>query len=220
MNKFFKIASVAVLALAAGSSLASEAVSQNKSVARGKTDKISASSSNGSNKFYLKGIVGYTFAQEFKVQKAKVSDIKLKSNKFNKFGLGAGYEAFENLRVEALVNYLSSAQYRNQAISESFKVTIINPMLNAHYDLGNFSNVTPFVSAGLGFSKITLQDAKEKDSGYGFAYMMGAGVGYEVTQDVVAELSYAYTHFGSIKNDPIKTKVRGHSVNAGLRVKL
>ena len=189
-----------------------------KSVAAGKTDKVVASAAKSSSKFYLKGLVGYNFAQKISV---KAIDYKATAKNQMKLGLGAGYEAAENLRVELMMNYLPSVQYREKGAKRGVKYSVFNPMVNAHYDLGNVSGVTPFVSAGLGFSKVKFKELHAK---YSFAYMAGAGVGYEISQDVIAELSYAYTNYGSakIKGAPtnFKIKLQGHSINAGVRVKL
>jgi len=216
MNKLVKLASVAVLAIVASSALASESAYKAKSVAAGKTEKVIASVVKSSSKFYLKGLVGYNFAQKISI-KAKNSKATAKNQM--KLGLGAGYEVAENLRLEAMVNYLPSVRYREKNVKTGVKYSVFNPMINAHYDLGDFNGTTPFLSAGLGFSKVKSKDLKAK---YSFAYMVGAGVGYEISQDVIAELSYAYTNYGSakVKNTQTKIKLHGHSINAGVRVKL
>jgi len=215
MNKLIKLSAAAIIALAASSALASEASYRSKSVAGGKTEKAVASAvSKSSSKFYLKGLVGYNFGHS-----AKAGDAKAKAKTSTKLGLGAGFEVAENLRTELMLNYLPSTEYKEKGANSGIKLSVFNPMLNAHYDLGNYSGVTPFVSAGLGFSKVNSKAFKAK---YSFAYMAGAGVGYEITQDVIAEVSYAYTNYGSakVKGTNTKVKLHGNSVNLALRVKL
>lgn len=223
MNKIVKLASVALLTLTAGSALASEASYKSKSVAGGKTEKA-VSVSKSSSKFYLKGLVGYNFGQKMSTkgtdaETKKEITVKASAKSQMKLGLGTGYEVIENLRLELMINYLPSSEYNLKGAKGGAKFSVFNPMLNAHYDLGNFNGFTPFASAGAGFSKLSAKNFKSK---YSFTYMVGAGVGYEVSQDVIAELSYAYTNYGSakIKDTDIKSKVHGHSVNAGLRFKL
>lgn len=217
-NLFKSLAVVTALSIAATSALASEGAYR-KSVSSGKTEKAQADF--GVGKFYLKGLVGWNFAEKVKVTGMKgKSDFSAKGKNSFKFGAGVGYEVAENLRTELVLNYAPDKDFKKD--SNTIKdLSVFNPMVYAHYDFGNMSGFTPFASVGLGMSYIKFTDVTDaKDKGSTFSYGAGVGVGYELSREVIAELSYFYTQFGSKTYKNAKGKFDGHSVNLGFRFKL
>ncbi|EEZ9013156.1 porin family protein [Escherichia coli] len=94
------------------------------------------------------------------------------------------------------------------------RISVNTLMVNTYYDFRNSSAFTPWVSAGLGYARIhhkaTYTDTSWNESGeisdisalhyseYGnnFAWSLGVGVKYDVTQDFSLDLSYRYLDAG------------------------
>lgn len=91
-------------------------------------------------------------------------------------------------------------------------------MLNGYYDFKNTTKFTPYLSAGLGVSRIENDistnpemfnssehistDTSEHistDTNNNFAWTAGAGVAYQVTKDVALDLAYRYVDAGEIE---------------------
>ena len=154
MTKLLKsLAVVTAISLAASSALASEG--RGRSMASGKTEKAQADF--GVGKFYLKGLVGWNFAGNTKVTAGNLTggEVKMKKNNAFRFGVGIGYEAVENLRLEFMVDFGPSKTYSKteNGVAKSVEAgSSVNTMIFAHYDLNNFNGFTPFVTGGLGWS--------------------------------------------------------------------
>jgi opacity protein-like surface antigen len=99
-------------------------------------------------------------------------------------------------------------------------------LVNGYYDFKNTSPLTPYVSAGFGFSRVEVSDisvpgigpitASEDDTV--FAYQVGAGVGYAITPELTIDAKYRY--FGT--SDPsfggTEAEYSSHNFYGGLRV--
>ena len=208
------VALTAAMAVASTSALASDG-KLNKQASAARTEKAVASSS--ASPFYVKGLVGYNFSQKATLKVNGKSTVYKKNSM--KFGVGAGYEVYENLRAELMLNFIPSSHFKVKNTNITKKISLFNPMLNMHYDIANMNGFTPFVSAGLGLTKISGDLVK----GTTMSYMAGAGVAYQISNDVTAELAYNYNYYGKAKIKNIanaKVKLAAHSVNAGIRIKL
>jgi opacity protein-like surface antigen len=97
--------------------------------------------------------------------------------------------------------------------SEKITVGIQTLFLNAYYDFRNSSAFTPYVGAGIGMAFL---DAKYKETysdsgGYSdsssagrnktanFAWNIGAGVGYDITDYIAVDLGYRFVGLGGVK---------------------
>ena len=80
-------------------------------------------------------------------------------------------------------------------------------MLNGYYDFKNKSKFTPYLSAGVGVSRIenkvsinpeVFGDSENitTDTNNNFTWTAGAGVAYKVTENVALDLSYRYVDAG------------------------
>ena len=96
-------------------------------------------------------------------------------------------------------------------------------MLNGYVDLGTWYNVTPFVGAGIGFTRNTItnfgdfstcvstaggcaanggSDAHAGDaSKWNFAWALHAGLAYRVSKNFTVELAYRYIDLGNAVTD-------------------
>jgi opacity protein-like surface antigen len=88
-------------------------------------------------------------------------------------------------------------------------------MFNGYVDLGTWYGFTPFLGAGVGFSRNTitnfgdvniavLGDAHSSDaSKWNFAWALHAGVGYRVSNAMTLELAYRYIDLGKAMTGPM-----------------
>jgi opacity protein-like surface antigen len=82
-------------------------------------------------------------------------------------------------------------------------------MANGYLDLGTWYGITPFVGAGIGFSRNTIHDFTDTSvtaqsvafgktrSKNNFAWALHAGLSYQVTPGFAVELAYRYLNMGS-----------------------
>ena len=98
-------------------------------------------------------------------------------------------------------------------LTEGFPSVLVNElrtqslMLNGYYDFKNKSKFTPYLSAGVGVSRIenkvsinpeAFGDSENitTDTNNNFTWTAGAGVAYKVTENVALDLSYRYVDAG------------------------
>lgn len=172
------------------------------------------------------------------------------------FSLGAGYKFNDWFRADL------TGQYRGKAdFSASQRVTDLGDdsvysddytarksewlfLANAYVDLGTYKGITPYVGAGIGTSRNTISGFRdvnnERDAGgyadsgsqWNFAWALHAGLGFQITENLILDLGYSYVDLGnattdtayntnpaySRPNDGFKFKdITSHDVNFGLR---
>ena len=98
-------------------------------------------------------------------------------------------------------------------LTEGFPSVLVNElrtqslMLNGYYDFKNKSKFTPYLSAGVGVSRIEnkvsinpealgTSENITTDTNNNFTWTAGAGVAYKVTENVALDLSYRYVDAG------------------------
>ncbi len=111
------------------------------------------------------------------------------------------------VRTELELNLHQKAEKKHAATGEddgSWKSSLENNsiMLNAYYDIETGTKFTPYVGAGVGLArlkaKIKQDDGSVSKSGTNFAWQVGAGVAYAVTDDLSVDLGYRYTDSGDV----------------------
>ena len=98
-------------------------------------------------------------------------------------------------------------------LTEGFPSVLVNElrtqslMLNGYYDFKNKSKFTPYLSAGVGVSRIENKvsinpeffgDSENitTDTNNNFTWTAGAGIAYKVTENVALDLAYRYVDAG------------------------
>jgi opacity protein-like surface antigen len=142
------------------------------------------------------------------------------------FVLGVGYNVNNWLRFDVTGEYRARANFHGLDIgftalpgpagnnfwpdrytASKFEWTFL---FNGYVDLGTWWNFTPFVGAGVGFTRNTITnfgdinvttgigaDAHSSDaSKWNFAWALYAGIGYRVTDALTLELAYRYINLG------------------------
>ncbi len=126
-------------------------------------------------------------------------------------GLGIGYQFNHWIRADLTGEYRSKASFhgleRNNAhtFADEYSATKSEwvGLANLYVDLGTWYGLTPFVGAGVGFTRtkiasfidlgshasMTFADDRSKTE---FAWALHAGVAYDVTENLKVEFAYRY----------------------------
>lgn len=155
-----------------------------------------------------------------------------------------------NARVELEYNYKDSTLFNsntnqiitvegNDSNSETEdellftnKVKAQSLMLNGYYDFKNTSKFTPYVSAGVGVTRIKNESIDIEYSNYSFSksdnhftWSAGVGVAYNITNNVALDASYRYVDAGKFKfsqdfsddSQSVKYKLTSNDYALGIR---
>jgi opacity protein-like surface antigen len=139
------------------------------------------------------------------------------------FGLGVGYQFNDWLRVDVTGEYRGSANFHGLDIypggtdeyrARKYEWTFL---ANVYADLGTWWCVTPFIGAGVGFSRNTIASFTDTNtvtqgvafaddtSKTSFAWALYAGLAYKVTPNFTVELAYRYINLGNAQSGDIRT---------------
>ncbi len=145
------------------------------------------------------------------------------------FGVGIGYKWNNWLRFDLTGEYRGEtgfhgldtwvdvgpiARFNNYTAKKSEWLFLGN----IYADLGTWSGFTPFVGAGLGFSRIGIHSLRDMGTDgvaptlgfagsaytWNFAYALHAGVSWELTKSTTVEFAYRYTYLGDGISGPIR----------------
>jgi opacity protein-like surface antigen len=129
-------------------------------------------------------------------------------------GLGFGYQFNNWFRVDVTGEYRGGAAFRGLdtygAGSNDYWGTKSEWLFlgNAYIDLGTWWCFTPFVGAGIGYSRNTISNWRDinnqtgatayadTNSQWEMAWALHAGVAYQVTSNFTAEFAYRYVSLG------------------------
>lgn len=129
-------------------------------------------------------------------------------------GLGLGYQFNNWFRVDVTGEYRGGATFRGldtygPASNDYFGTKSEWLFLgNAYLDLGTWWCFTPFIGAGIGYSRNTISNWRDinnqtgatayadTNSQWEFAWALHAGVAYKVTPNFTAEFAYRYVNLG------------------------
>ncbi len=117
-----------------------------------------------------------------------------------------------NLRTELEYSFYDGIDYKHEAWNSTALTTKLNAkidvqtlMLNFYYDFENSTSFTPYVGVGAGFAFIDADLDFDNPLVAGtdgnadttnFAWNVGAGCAYELTEVISLDLQYKYVYFG------------------------
>ncbi len=122
-----------------------------------------------------------------------------------------GYN-FGSARLEAAVGY-QKHDYTDEPTWGGLE--ILTAMANAYYDFDTGSKVKPYIMAGAGIADVSTED--DYTNGTGFAWQLGAGIGFEVAKNVTFDLGYRYITAEDIDNLEGEMTWHAHNILAGIR---
>ena len=216
--------------------------------------------------WYLRGDIGFSNQQVgslFNEQYSAFDSVQTVDKGFDAapfFGLGIGYNFNDWLRFDVTGEYRGRANFHGLDIGSVGGFFIPDRytgsksewtfLLNGYIDLGTWYNVTPFVGAGVGFSRNTISDFGDVGistcppalctsdahgvtaSQWNFAWALHAGLAYKVTKNFTVELAYRYLDLGNAKTGDLVTydgnvfppmefrHLTSHDLKLGLRFNL
>lgn len=143
---------------------------------------------SSNNKGVLAGgiAVGYDFNAQHKLPVRVELDATFRGN-----GSSNGHTVIED--------FSDDARLKNRVKADTY-------MLNGYYDFHNTSAFTPYISAGMGLGHVKLKhkavdaDSEGRISGSSnnFAWGVGVGAKYAVTENVAIDAGYKYIHAGKV----------------------
>jgi len=181
---------------------------------------------------YISGNLGLAIASDSDVTDSTVPGITLdiESDSGLALGVAVGYGLGNNTRIEGEIAYqkndLDKASLLGVDVDLTGDTSSLALLLNGYYDFATESAFTPFISAGLGFAKVEINDFNVPGSGLPssndddtvFAYQVGAGVGYAVNEKTTLDVKYRYTGTSDPDFDTSTAEYSSHNFYAGIRV--
>lgn len=121
-----------------------------------------------------------------------------------------GYN-FGSARLEAAIGY------QNHDLSHfNEDVALLTLMANAYYDIDTDSSVRPYIMGGVGMANADTSWDDEDETV--FAWQVGAGLGFEITDNTTLDLGYRYLKPNDFDNASVgNVKSKSHNVMLGLR---
>lgn len=211
--------------------------------------------------FYLRGDIGFSNQKVERLSNSldalgTIEKVNLGFAGAPLAGIGAGYQVNRWFRADVTGEYRSAAsftgleRYRDATLplgygTDEYTATKSDLVVlaNGYVDLGTYYGVTPFVGAGVGAARTTIDNFRDTNvvtqglayakSGIktNFAWALHAGLGYDITPSFKVELAYRYLNLGDAKTGTAYTyagqcgtcesltfkNVESHDVKLGLR---
>lgn len=176
--------------------------------------------------FYLRGDIGFSNQNVERLSNSldalgTIEKVNLGFAGSPLAGGGVGYRFNRWFRADVTGEYRSAAaftgleRYRDASLSLGYGTDEytaskreVAVLLNGYVDLGSWYGLTPFLGAGVGAARITLDNFKDTNvvtqglayakagSKTNLAWALHAGVGYEVSPSFTVELAYRYLNLG------------------------
>lgn len=135
-------------------------------------------------------------------------------------GVALGYNFVDQYQVPVRIefDYMERAKAKVKTdimpdFSVENKIRLQTFMANAYYDIATSTPLTPYVTAGIGYArvKLTTEDASSNNSN--FAWSLGVGAKYALSQDVDLDLGYRYldANKADASKDGVKSQVKAKS---------
>lgn len=184
------------------------------------------SSMAADDSFYLKANVGIGMALDTDLDNIRNSGETAKITYDSGFvgSLAAGYDFANPLRMEIELlrqkNDLELTSYNNfYGGFNDGDLKTHSLMVNGFYDVDTGSSWTPFVGAGIGMSKLDINDPgfQESDSDEVFTYQFIGGVAYAVNEDWSIDAQYRFMGTSDATIDDAEFNVNSSNLMLGLR---
>ena len=195
--------------------------------------------------WYLRGDASYGNEDQASLRSA-FGNVKLHPDWAYAAGGGVGYRFNSFFRVDVTGDYLEPLKATSPAMPADNGATGITKvslgrydgLVNGYFDLGNWSGVTPYIGAGVGFgvvdpsAKIVTTDAlgqrttvnRTIEDRTNFAWAAMAGVSYAIDSNVDVDLGYRHLDLGrasvTVNGATVKTDNTRDEVRLGLRYML
>ena len=95
-------------------------------------------------------------------------------------------------------------------------------LINGFYDIDTGTKLTPYLGGGIGFARLDIKDlfvagiVRGDEDDTVFAYQLAGGITYEITEQIVADLSYRFVATSEPDFDGLE-EYNSHNLMAGVR---
>ncbi len=183
---------------------------------------------------------GVTFAQDADNESGGVNVESTQDTGFNIGGM-VGYDLGNSFRVEGELTYrqndideldVSDLGLGVDELSGTGDVSALSFMANGFYDFDVAWPVKPYIGGGIGFARVSLNDAGAEAGGVSveladdedvvFAYQFGAGLSYPINPTMLISLDYRYfatsdPEFEDADGDDFDSEYRTHNIGLSVR---
>jgi len=180
---------------------------------------------------YVSGDLGFAMASDSDLTDSAVPGITVNTEFDSGLALGAalGYD-FNRFRVEGEISYqkndVDKIGAQGVSLDATGDATALSFLINGYYDLKNRSAFTPYISAGLGFAQIEFNNIDISGLGFSgsndedtvFAYQIGMGIGYAVTEKVTIDVKYRYFGTEDSEYDTTQAEFASNNFLFGVRI--
>jgi opacity protein-like surface antigen len=181
--------------------------------------------------FYVSGNIGFAMASDSDLTDSNAPGITV-NTEFDTglvFGAALGYD-FNRFRVEGEISYQKNDIDKTSAqgvfVDATGDSVALSFLINGYYDFINSSAFTPYISAGLGFAQVEFNDLDISSLGFSgsndedtvFAYQIGIGVGYAVSEKVTIDVKYRYFGAEDSEYDTTKAEFASNNLLFGVRI--
>jgi len=187
-----------------------------------------SSSAYSAEGLYVSGNIGFAMLSDSDVTDPDSGPFTMEYDTGFALGGALGYD-FNRFRVEGEISYqtndIDKLSATRGSVTASGDVSSLAFLINGYFDFVNDSAFTPYISAGIGYAKIDLNDFNSAGSGESdysdddsvFAYQVGLGVGYAVTEKVTIDVKYRYFATEDPEFDTTTAEVASHNFLFGVR---
>ena len=143
-------------------------------------------------------------------------------------GAGVGYKINDHFRTDLTADYWFTTS------TEVSKMSALLLLANAYVDIGTWHGITPYVGAGIGGARVkwdTVYDPNTTETNPGssnwrFAYALMAGASYCLTDKIILDAGYRFSHIqggrmfewdASSAGPGFDRGINTHEVRGGLR---
>ena len=204
-----------------------------------------AGAASAEGDFFVQGNLGASTTKGLNSKLSLDRTVAGKTNSYTKsdnlgtsalIGLEAGAKVHEHVRVSINLDYRPgySQKYTTNFGDIKAKVKTLSSMFNVYYDITEVNGFTPYITVGAGIARNEMKMENTNSSGYkkkntGFAYKVGFGTKYAMSQDFDLDLRYQYVDLGKAKFEGTEKdikitntkayKLRAHELLVGVAYK-
>ena len=179
---------------------------------------------------YVSGNIGFAMASDSDITDSTVPGVTV-NTEFDTglaFGAALGYD-FNRFRAEGEISYqkndIDKIGSPGVILDATGDAKALSFLINGYYNFINSSAFTPYISAGIGFAQVEFNDLDISSLGFSgsndedtvFAYQIGIGVGYAVTEKVTIDVKYRYFGTEDSEYDTTKAEFASNNFLFGVR---
>ena len=186
----------------------------------------------GATDWYDSVYTGVSFVSNSEVKYYELRFYELQKCEYGaRYSVGLAFgNIMESLRFEGEVSHEHNEIERVDGISipsgYSLETSLQNFMFNGYYDFNSGSTLTPYLTAGAGFSRIeadiNLAPIINEDNDTVFAYQIGAGVGYSISEIMTLDFKYRFLTTAdpefSYSGGTVDAEILSHNLTIGVHM--